>query len=73
MTPLFPFLLRDFHQVRHKLLINVYITIEYHTILNLDVITEIIQPKLILLEKTKCFTDFLKWNMLAFFKSLLPT
>lgn len=53
MTPLFPFLLRDFLQVRRKRLMNVYVITEYHRILKLDVIAEIIQPKLILLEKTK--------------------
>lgn len=67
MTPLFPFLLRDFLQVRCKHLMNVYVITEYHRILKLDVIAEIIQTKLILLEKTKWFSDFLRCSMLAFF------
>lgn len=69
-----PSLLRGFLQVRPKLLMNVNVIIVYHRILKLDVITELIQPYPILLEKTKLHSDFLKYNMLAFFLlSLLHT
>lgn len=40
--------------------------LEYHRILKLEVISEIIQPYLIVLEKKK-FSDFLKYNILALF------